>query len=86
MPSSRTSRAPIGAASQTLVSRERARPLLLNIYSSGDSLPVTPLVAALPKSGLLVRGEEPGRVHLDGGSCPMPPLPGEGYRSVFDRK
>ena len=63
----------------------RPRPLLLNVYSAGDSVPITPLVAPLSKSGSLVRGEDPGWAQLDPRPCPMPPLPGKGYRSVFDR-
>ncbi|MEE2778093.1 MAG: phytanoyl-CoA dioxygenase family protein [Acidobacteriota bacterium] len=65
---------------------DRPRPLLLNVYSPGDSVPITPLVAPLAKSGTMVRGEDPGWVQLDPRPCPMPPLPGSGYRSVFDRE
>ena len=65
---------------------ERPRPLLLNAFSAGDSMPLTPLVAGLQKSGTIVRGEDPGWVHVDRRPCPMPPSQGEGYRSVFDRK
>lgn len=61
---------------------DRPRPLLLNTYSSGHSLPRTPLVASLPRSGTLVRGSEPGWVRMDDQPCPMPD---RAPKSVFDR-
>ena len=64
---------------------DHARPLLLNVFSAGGSVPITPLVAPLSRSGTLVRGLEPGWVELDTRPCPMPPFPGSNYRSVFDR-
>lgn len=59
------------------------RPLLLNVYSSGDALPYThnPLQSRYMES--MVRGERPRWAHHDPRPCLMPPDWSGGYTSIF---
>lgn len=62
---------------------ERMRPLLLHTYAAADALPLTDIMAGVPKANVLVRGtERPPR--YEGEPCPMPPAFRTGeYRSIF---
>jgi ectoine hydroxylase len=62
----------------------RMRPLLLNVYSAADALPITPAPAPTSKTGLLVRGQEPSHVHMEPYPARLPPRWDQvGYRSIF---
>ncbi len=62
----------------------RMRPLLLNVYSSADALPITPTPTPTSKTGVLVRGHEPTHVHMEPYPARLPPRWDQvGYRSVF---
>ena len=62
----------------------RLRPLLLNVYSSADTLPFTPTPAPTTKTGVLVRGQEPEHVHMEPYPAKLPPRWDRvGYRSIF---
>ena len=63
---------------------QRLRPLLLNVYSSADTLPITPAPSPTKKTGLLVRGREPLHVHWEPYEGRLPPRWDQvGYRSIF---
>jgi ectoine hydroxylase len=51
----------------------RMRPLLLNVYSAADALPMTPAPAPTSKTGVLVRGQEPTHVHMEPYPGRLPP-------------
>ena len=62
----------------------RMRPLLLNVYSAADALPITPAPAPTSKTGVLVRGREPEHVHMEPYPAKLPPRWDRvGYRSIF---
>jgi hypothetical protein len=62
----------------------RMRPLFLNVYAAADALPFTPLPAPTSRTGLLVRGQEPARVHMEPYPAKLPPRWDQvGYRSIF---
>src|SRR5215813_7671394 len=62
----------------------RMRPLLLNVYSSADALPITPAPTPTSKTGMLLRGHEPTHVHMEPYPARLPPRWDQvGYRSVF---
>lgn len=62
----------------------RLRPLFLNVYSSADTLPLTPAPAPTTRTGVLVRGEEPRHVHMEPYPARLPPRWDQvGYRSIF---
>lgn len=62
----------------------RIRPLLLNVYSSADTLPMTPAPSPTKKTGVLVRGQEPQHVHMEPYEARLPPRWDQvGYRSIF---
>ena len=62
----------------------RMRPLLLNVYSAADALPISPAPAPTSKTGLLVRGQEPLHVHMEPYPARLPPRWDQvGYRSIF---
>jgi len=62
----------------------RMRPLLLNVYSAADALPITPTPAPTSKTGVLVRGQEPTHVHMEPYPARLPPRWDQvGYRSIF---
>jgi ectoine hydroxylase-related dioxygenase (phytanoyl-CoA dioxygenase family) len=62
----------------------RMRPLLLNVYSAADTLPITPAPAPTSRTGHLVRGEEPTHVHMEPYPAKLPPRWDRvGYRSIF---
>ncbi len=62
----------------------RFRPLLLNVYSAADTLPLTPAPAPTTRTGVLVRGEEPLHVHMEPYPARLPPRWDQvGYRSIF---
>jgi ectoine hydroxylase-related dioxygenase (phytanoyl-CoA dioxygenase family) len=62
----------------------RLRPLLLNVYSSADTLPITPAPSPTKKTGVLVRGHEPLHVHWEPYEGRLPPRWDQvGYRSIF---
>ena len=62
----------------------RMRPLLLNVYSAADALPMTPLPAPTSHTGTLVRGTEPTHVHMEPYPAKLPPRWDKiGYRSIF---
>ena len=62
----------------------RMRPLLLNVYSAADALPITPAPAPTAKTGVLVRGREPSHVHMEPYPARLPPRWDQvGYRSIF---
>ena len=62
----------------------RMRPLLLNVYSAADTLPITPAPAPTTKTGVLVRGQEPSHVHMEPYPARLPPRWDQvGYRSIF---
>ena len=62
----------------------RLRPLFLNVYSSADTLPLTPAPAPTTRTGVLVRGEEPLHVHMEPYPARLPPRWDQvGYRSIF---
>jgi len=62
----------------------RMRPLLLNVYSAADALPITPAPAPTSKTGVLVRGREPEHVHMESYPARLPPRWDRvGYRSIF---
>ena len=60
------------------------RPLLLNVYSAADTLPITPAPSPTKRTGLLVRGQEPSHVHMEPYPARLPPRWDQvGYRSIF---
>lgn len=62
----------------------RVRPLFLNVYSSADTLPITPAPSPTTRTGALVRGEEPLHVHMEPYPARLPPRWDQvGYRSIF---
>ena len=62
----------------------RMRPLLLYVYASADTLPISPAPAPTTKTGVLVRGEEPKHVHMEPYPARLPPRWDQvGYRSIF---
>jgi ectoine hydroxylase len=62
----------------------RLRPLFLNVYSSADTLPITPAPAPTTRTGVLVRGQEPLHVHMEPYPARLPPRWDQvGYRSIF---
>jgi len=62
----------------------RLRPLLLNVYSAADTLPITPAPSPTTRTGVLVRGEEPSHVHMEPYPARLPPRWDQvGYRSIF---
>lgn len=62
----------------------RVRPLFLNVYSSADTLPITPAPSPTTRTGVLVRGEEPSHVHMEPYTARLPPRWDQvGYRSIF---
>ena len=62
----------------------RMRPLLLNVYSAADALPITPAPAPTSRTGILVRGREPAYVHMEPYPARLPPRWDRvGYRSIF---
>ena len=62
----------------------RLRPLLLNVYSAADTLPITPAPSPTTKTGVLVRGREPLHVHMEPYPARLPPRWDQvGYRSIF---
>jgi ectoine hydroxylase-related dioxygenase (phytanoyl-CoA dioxygenase family) len=62
----------------------RMRPLLLNVYASADTLPISPAPAPTTKTGVLVRGQEPTHVHMEPYPARLPPRWDQvGYRSIF---
>src|SRR6266478_5002669 len=62
----------------------RMRPLLLNVYSAADALPITPTPTPTSKTGVLVRGQEATHVHMEPYPARLPPRWDQvGYRSVF---
>jgi ectoine hydroxylase-related dioxygenase (phytanoyl-CoA dioxygenase family) len=61
----------------------RARPLLLQAYSSADALPVVPYVMPCRYNGAIVRGEPARVIEFDGGRCEAPPDWSGGYISIF---
>ena len=63
---------------------DRMRPLLLNVYSAADALPITPAPAPTSHTGELVRGQEPRHVHMEPYPARLPPRWDRvGYRSIF---
>jgi ectoine hydroxylase len=62
----------------------RLRPLLLNVYSAADTLPITPAPSPTTRTGVLVRGQEPLHVHMEPYPARLPPRWDQvGYRSIF---
>jgi len=62
----------------------RMRPLLLNVYSAADALPISPAPAPTTRTGLLVRGREATHVHMEPYPARLPPRWDQvGYRSIF---
>ncbi len=62
----------------------RMRPLLLNVYSAADALPITPAPTPTSRTGVLVRGAEPTHVHMEPYVARLPPRWDQvGYRSIF---
>ena len=62
----------------------RLRPLLLNVYSAADALPITPAPTPTSRTGVLVRGAEPTHVHMEPYLGRLPPRWDQiGYRSIF---
>jgi ectoine hydroxylase-related dioxygenase (phytanoyl-CoA dioxygenase family) len=62
----------------------RMRPLLLHVYASADSLPMTPTPSPTSRTGALVRGQEPLHVHMEPYPARLPPRWDQvGYRSIF---
>ena len=62
----------------------RLRPLLLNVYSAADTLPITPAPSPTKQTGVLVRGREPLHVHWEPYEARLPPRWDQvGYRSIF---
>jgi ectoine hydroxylase-related dioxygenase (phytanoyl-CoA dioxygenase family) len=60
------------------------RPLLLNVYSSADTLPITPAPSPTRKTGVLARGREPLHVHMEPFPARLPPRWDQvGYRSIY---
>jgi ectoine hydroxylase-related dioxygenase (phytanoyl-CoA dioxygenase family) len=65
-------------------SSSRLRPLFLNVYSSADTLPITPAPTPTSRTGMLVRGHEPLHVHMEPYPAKLPPRWDQvGYRSIF---
>lgn len=60
---------------------DRSRVLLLNSFSSADTLPVTPYPTRCEYSGAIIRGEVPKWLHLDNEPNLIPPDWSSGYRS-----
>jgi ectoine hydroxylase-related dioxygenase (phytanoyl-CoA dioxygenase family) len=63
---------------------ERMRPLLLHTYAAADALSVTDMVAKLPHSETLVRGQRAQWIDFDSRPCPNPPDFSKGYTSIFE--
>jgi ectoine hydroxylase-related dioxygenase (phytanoyl-CoA dioxygenase family) len=61
----------------------RTRPLLLQTYAAADAIPVTDMVAKLPHSGAIVRGQRARWIDFDPRPCPNPPDFSKGYTSIF---
>ena len=63
---------------------DRARPLLLYVYSSADAFPWMPAPTPTSKTGEIVRGAPAKIAHLDPRPCPVPPdWSKAGYASIF---
>ena len=62
----------------------RMRPLLLYVYSAADALAMSPAPAPTSRTGVLVRGTEALRVHMEPYPARLPPRWDQvGYRSIF---
>jgi ectoine hydroxylase-related dioxygenase (phytanoyl-CoA dioxygenase family) len=62
----------------------RDRPLLLNVYSSADSMAFTPAPTPTRFTGQLVRGSEPRHLHMEPYPARLPPRWDQvGYGSIF---
>ena len=61
----------------------RARPLLLNAFSSADSLPITPNPTPSRYNGAIVRGEAARHAKFDPYLGRLPPDWSSGYSSIF---
>ena len=62
---------------------DRARPLLLNVYSSADAFPYTFNPLHSPYEGTIIRGEPARYAHHDPRPCLVPPDWSGGYSSLF---
>jgi len=62
---------------------DQGRPLLLNVYSSGDAFPYTVNPLKSRYDGAMVRGERPRYAHIDPRPCEVPPDWSGGYTSIF---
>ena len=61
----------------------KARPLLLNAFSSADALPITPNPTPSRYNGTIVRGEAARRAEFDPYRGRLPPDWSRGYSSIF---
>ncbi len=57
---------------------DRARPLLLPVYSSADSFPYTPSRLPTPRMGEIVRGQPARFASFDASRCPLAPNDAKG--------
>ena len=61
----------------------KARPLLLNAFSSADALPITPNPTPSRYNGTIVRGEAARHAEFDAYPGRLPPDWSGGYSSIF---
>jgi hypothetical protein len=61
----------------------KARPLLLNAFSSADALPITPNPTPSHRNGMIVRGEAARYAEFDPFPARLPPDWSGGYSSIF---
>ena len=61
----------------------RARPLMLSLYSSADSFPYTPNPIPSPQAGSIVRGRPATYASFDLRPCEIPPDFSAGYRGAW---
>lgn len=65
---------------------ERSRPLLLNVYSSADSLPYRPNAIRSPRAGTIVRGRPARWASHDPRPCEVPPDWSVGYAGPWSHQ
>jgi ectoine hydroxylase-related dioxygenase (phytanoyl-CoA dioxygenase family) len=61
----------------------RGRPLLLNVYSSADAMPYTPVPTPSDYYQKILRGRPARWAHHDPRPCQIPPDWSGGYKSIF---
>lgn len=63
---------------------DAGRPLLLNVYSSADAMPYTPVPTPSKYYQEIIRGKPARWAHVDPRPCQIPPDWSGGYTSIFN--